>query len=124
MASMREIKRRKSSIQSTAQITKAMKLVSTVKFQKSKGRAQDSKPYFDKMYQTVSSILAKSDNIIHPYLMAGQSSKKAIIVITSNRGLAGGYNNNIINERLQTTVIFSTAIVRPCCFIMRCGREL
>ena len=63
MASMREIKRRKSSIQSTAQITKAMKLVSTVKFQKSKGRAQDSKPYFDKMYQTVSSILAKSDNI-------------------------------------------------------------
>lgn len=96
MASMREIKRRKGSIQSTAQITKAMKLVSTVKFQKSKDRAQNSKPYFDKMYETVSSILAKSDNIVHPYLTAGQSEKKAIIVITSNRGLAGGYNNNIV----------------------------
>lgn len=96
MASMREIKRRKGSIQSTAQITKAMKLVSTVKFQKAKGRAEDSKPYFDKMYQTVSSILAKSGNIIHPYLTAGSSPKKAVIVITSNRGLAGGYNSNIV----------------------------
>lgn len=96
MASMREIKRRKGSIQSTAQITKAMKLVSTVKFQKAKGRAEDSKPYFDKMYQTVSSILAKSGNIIHPYLTAGTSPKKAVIVITSNRGLAGGYNSNIV----------------------------
>ena len=96
MASMREIKRRKGSIQSTAQITKAMKLVSTVKFQKAKGRAEGSKPYFDKMYQTVASILAKSGNIEHPYLTAGSSPKKAVIVITSNRGLAGGYNNNIV----------------------------
>lgn len=96
MASMREIKRRKGSIQSTAQITKAMKLVSTVKFQKAKGRAEGSKPYFDKMYKTVASILAKSENIEHPYLTAGSSEKKAIIAITSNRGLAGGYNNNIV----------------------------
>ncbi len=96
MASMREIKRRKGSIQSTAQITKAMKLVSTVKFQKAKGRAESSKPYFDKMYQTVTSILAKTDSVHHPYLTGGQSQKKAIITITSNRGLAGGYNANII----------------------------
>lgn len=93
---MREIKRRKGSIQSTAQITKAMKLVSTVKFQKAKGRAESSKPYFDKMYQTVSSILAKSGNIIHPYLTAGASEKKAVIAVTSNRGLAGGYNSSIV----------------------------
>lgn len=96
MASMREIKRRKGSIQSTAQITKAMKLVSTVKFQKAKGRAESSKPYFDKMYQTVTSILAKTDNVNHPYLTGGSSGKKAIITITSNRGLAGGYNANVI----------------------------
>lgn len=93
---MREIKRRKGSIQSTAQITKAMKLVSTVKFQKAKGRAEGSKPYFDKMYQTVSSILAKSGSIMHPYLTAGTSKKKAVIVVTSNRGLAGGYNSSIV----------------------------
>ena len=96
MASMRDIKRRKSSIQSTQQITKAMKLVSTVKLQKAKGRAESSKPYFDLMYKTVTSILAKSGNIQHPYLTANDSPKKAIITVTSNRGLAGGYNSNII----------------------------
>lgn len=96
MASMRDIKRRKESIQSTQQITKAMKLVSTVKLQRAKTKAENSKPYFDKMYDTVQSILAKSGNIEHPYLTANGSDKKAVIVITSNRGLAGGYNNNII----------------------------
>ena len=65
MASMKDIKRRKSSIQSTQQITKAMKLVSTVKLQKAKGRAEQTNPYFNYMYQTVSSMLAKSGNINH-----------------------------------------------------------
>ena len=60
MASMRDIKRRKESITSTSQITKAMKLVSTVKLQHAKGRAKETKPYFDKMYETVSGMLAKS----------------------------------------------------------------
>ena len=92
---MRDIKRRKGSIQSTQQITKAMKLVSTVKLQKAKQRAEQSKSYFNCMYETVVSMLAKAGNINHPYLKAGDSSKKGIIVITSNRGLAGGYNSNI-----------------------------
>lgn len=96
MASMRDIKRRKESIQSTGQITKAMKLVSTVKLQKAKSRAENSKAYFNHMYDAVTSMLAKSGNISHPYLKAGVSKKKAFIVITSNRGLAGGYNSNII----------------------------
>ena len=95
MASMRDIKRRKSSISSTQQITKAMKLVSTVKLQKAKTRAEQTTPYFDYMYKTVSSMLAKSGNINHPYLVSGDSPKKAVVVITSNRGLAGGYNTNI-----------------------------
>ena len=95
MASMRDIKRRKGSIQSTQQITKAMKLVSTVKLQKAKQRAEQSKAYFNAMYDTVVSMLAKAGNINHPYLTAGASKKKGIIVITSNRGLAGGYNSNI-----------------------------
>ena len=47
------------------------------------------------MYETVSNILAKSGNINHKFLKAGDSNKKAVIVITANRGLAGGYNNNI-----------------------------
>ena len=95
MASMRDIKRRKSSIQSTQQITKAMKLVSTVKLQKAKLHAEATDPYFNHMYQTVTSILAKSGNINHPYLTPGASDKIAVVVITSNRGLAGGYNANV-----------------------------
>ena len=74
MASMRDIKRRKGSIQST----------------------QQSKAYFNCMYETVTSMLAKTGGLNHPYLKAGESEKKAIIVITSNRGLAGGYNSNVI----------------------------
>lgn len=96
MASMRDIKRRRSSIASTQQITNAMKLVSTVKLQKTKARAERSKPYFDKMYETVTSMLAKSGTIEHPYLKPQNSTKKAVILITSNRGLAGGYNSNVI----------------------------
>lgn len=96
MASMRDIKRRKGSIQSTQQITKAMKLVSTVKLQKARNHAEQSNPYFNHMYQTVSSMLAHSGNINHPYLKAGDSNKKAVIAIASNRGLAGGYNSNIV----------------------------
>ena len=96
MASMRDIKRRKVSIQSTQQITKAMKLVSTVKLQRAKQRAEQSKAYFKCMYETVTSILARTGGLNHPYLKAGESEKKAVIVITSNRGLAGGYNSNVI----------------------------
>ncbi len=96
MASMRDIKRRKGSIQSTQQITKAMKLVSTVKLQRAKQRAEQSKAYFNCMYETVTSMLAKTGNLNHPYLNGGDSAKKAVIVITSNRGLAGGYNSNIV----------------------------
>ena len=96
MASMRDIKRRRESIQSTEQITKAMKLVSTVKLQKSRGKAEESKPYFNLMYDTICSMLRKSGSIDHKYLKAGNSPKRAVITITSNRGLAGGYNNNIV----------------------------
>ena len=96
MASMRDIKRRKSSIQSTQQITKAMKLVSTVKLQRAKQNAEKSKDYFSCMYDTVNSILKRTQNLEHKYLKPGESGKKAVIVITSNRGLAGGYNSNVI----------------------------
>ncbi len=97
MASMRDIKRRKESVQSTQQITKAMKLVSTVKLQRAKGRAEKSKTYFSCMYDTVVSMLSKAGEVNHPFLKPNTTtSKKAVIVITGNRGLAGGYNSNIV----------------------------
>lgn len=116
MASMRDIKRRRASIQSTSQITKAMKLVSTVKLQKAKVHAEETKPYFNKMYQTVSGMLAKSgESISNPYIREKTGDapvKKGVILITSNRGLAGGYNSNVVklvthgDFEKENTVIF------------------
>lgn len=110
MASMRDIKRRRMSIQSTQQITKAMKLVSTVKLQKARARAENTQAYFDGMYKTVTSMLSKTKHIEHPYLMKGDSDKIGIVVVTSNRGLAGGYNSNII--KLVTGQDFDKAKVK------------
>jgi F-type H+-transporting ATPase subunit gamma len=96
MASMREIKRRRTSIQSTQQITKAMKLVSTVKLQRARQRAENSKAYFTYMYKTITSMLAKAGNVDHPYVKGSDSKNVAIVTVSSNRGLAGGYNANIV----------------------------
>ena len=93
---MRDIKRRKESVQSTQQITKAMKLVATVKLQKARGKAESNKPYFNMLYDTICSILSMTKNVDHRYLRDNDCEKKAVIVITSNRGLAGGYNSNIV----------------------------
>ena len=117
MASIRDIKRRRDSISSTEQITKAMKLISTVKLQKSKARAEESKPYYDMMYDTIGSILRKSGSIDHKYLQTGNAKRKAVIAITSNRGLAGGYNSNIVklvngDERLAPELTDVYAIGR------------
>lgn len=120
MASMRDIKRRKESIQSTGQITKAMKLTATVKLQKAKAKAEDAKPYFDRMYATVNNMLLKSGTLSHPFLNAGQSGKKAIIVIASNRGLAGGYNSNVIKLVTGSGIAKEDALIYA---VGRKGRE-
>lgn len=114
MASMRDIKRRKESIQSTSQITKAMKLVATVTLQKAKSRAEASQPYFTRLYETVTNMLAKSERMDHPFLQGNTSTKKGVILITSNRGLAGGYNANVI--KLITKGDFSPedTVIYPC----------
>ncbi len=97
---MRDIKRRKESVQSTQQITKAMKLVATVKLQKARGKAESNKPYFNMLYDTICSILSMTKNVNHKFLQESECKKKAVIAVTSNRGLAGGYNSNIVKTIL------------------------
>ena len=96
MPTIKEIKNRRSTIESTSQITKAMKLVATVKLQHTKDRAQNSIPYFDTMYNTVTDILKKSMNVNHTFTRESNEGKIALIVISGNRGLAGGYNSNVV----------------------------
>ncbi|MBQ6876095.1 MAG: ATP synthase F1 subunit gamma [Lachnospiraceae bacterium] len=120
MATMREIKRRKASIQSTQQITNAMKLVSTVKLQKSRAKAERTRPYTDMMYATVHHVLSCTEQVDHPYLKAGASEKKGIIVISSNRGLAGGYNSNIARLVLNSGIAPEQTVLYA---VGRKGRE-
>lgn len=96
MASMRDIKIRRNSIQSTQKITKAMKLVATAKLQKAKEKAAETRPFFHKMHETIGSILAQSQNISHPFLTERDVKNRGYIVITSNRGFAGGLNSNLV----------------------------
>jgi len=95
MASIREIKRRKISITNTQQITKAMKLVATAKLQKAKQQAEATRPYFLNIHQTISSILSQCVGVSHPFLDDREGNRNLYVIITSNRGLAGGYNNNV-----------------------------
>lgn len=96
MASVRDIELRIRSVEGTKQITKAMKLVSTVKLQKAKNQVEQTRPYFEKTRETIGSILAATDSIDVPFMNSEREvKKKAYIVITSDRGLAGSYNLGI-----------------------------
>jgi len=113
MPSMRDIKRRRESIQSTEQITKAMMLVATVKLQKARQKAEASRPYTNALYRTIGEILRRTDETAHKYLRHPAEGKKAVILITGNRGLAGGYNMNTVRLVLdgpfdrENTVIYT-----------------
>ena len=113
MASMRDIQRRKGSITSISQITKAMKLVSTVKLQKTRRQAEESKPYFETMYEAMTSILSRSGVLEHKYTRPGETGKKAVIAISSNRGLAGGYHINLVRAVMELSLIHISEPTRP-----------
>ena len=90
----RDIKRKIKSVNSTMQITKAMKLVSTAKLKKNRDRVDITKPYFETVLGTVTDIVASQKNLKHDYLEDRVVKKTLYIVITSDRGLCGGYNTN------------------------------
>lgn len=95
---MREIKRQIKSVQNTRQITKAMEMVASAKLRKAQERAQASRPYAEKLKEVVSSIAAASQGVSHPMLVTRPVKRAAYIVITSDGGLVGGYNANILRK--------------------------
>ncbi len=92
----RDIKRKIKSVNSTMKITKAMELVSTAKLKRAKDRLELTKPYFDTVYSTIQDMLRNEKNLKHEYLIKREVKKTLYIVITGDRGLCGGYNNNAI----------------------------
>lgn len=93
---MKEIKTRIKSVESTKQITKAMELVSSSKFRKAKERAESARPYFNTLYNTVRDIAKNTSNSRNVFLKERKVNNVCYIVIAGDRGLAGGYNSNIL----------------------------
>lgn len=101
MPSLGDVKRRIGSVKNTKQITNAMNLVSASKLQKAKGRVAQTTPYFNEMRNVVSSVVKNSKGINHPFLIEKEGKRALVIVITSDRGLCGGYNANISKDVLN-----------------------
>ena len=98
MASLQDIRRRIKSVKSIQQITNAMNMVATSRLRKAKEAAVANKPYADKMAQVVSDIAAIAGDFTHPLLEARQEGKKLILVMASDKGLAGAYASNAFKE--------------------------
>lgn len=98
MASMRDIKRRIKSVNSTKQITQAMNLVASSKLQKARQRLLEVRPFFDETKRVISDIVNNSAGVSHPFLSEREVKSVAIITIAGDRGLCGGYNANVSKE--------------------------
>jgi F-type H+-transporting ATPase subunit gamma len=99
---IRDIKRQIKSTQSSKQITKAMEMVAVSKLRKAQINAESARPYADKMKEVIASIAASTTEIKHPMLMTREIKKTGYLVITSDRGLAGGYNANLLRMIANT----------------------
>ena len=102
-ASMKDIKLRIKSVESTMQITKAMELVASSKLRQAKERQERSRPYFTEMRNTLASIEASTRDFSSPYQKQREVKKRCLIMIAGDRGLAGGYNSNIIKAVTEMT---------------------
>lgn len=102
MASLRDIKSRITSTKKTSQITKAMEMVSAAKWNRGVMNAKAFVPYMEKIQEVTASIAMGSKDANHPMLTSRPVKKTGYLVITSDRGLAGAYNSNVLRQVYQT----------------------
>ena len=98
--STKEIKTRIRSMESTRQITKAMEMVAASKLRKAQNQVLAARPYFEVLRDTIDDITASDRDFSSPYLQSRPVKKTAYLVIAGDRGLAGGYNSNILKTVL------------------------
>lgn len=96
--SMKDIKLRIKSVESTMQITKAMELVASSKMRRAKERVEHSRPYFETLYESLTKIAAADPRARNPYLRRDDIRRTLLVVIAGDRGLAGGYNANVFKQ--------------------------
>lgn len=96
MSNLRDIKRRIKSVKNTQQITKAMKMVSAAKLRKAQEEIEAARPYAEKMVSLTSTLASKTTPESHPLLSSTGGKKTGIVLLTSDRGLCGGFNSNLL----------------------------
>ena len=94
--STKDIKNRIRSMESTKQITKAMEMVAASKLRQAQNRITASRPYFEILSNTVADIVATNQDFTSPYLRKREGNRVLFVVIAGDRGLAGGYNSNVM----------------------------
>ena len=110
--STKEIKNRIRSMESTKQITKAMEMVAASKLRKAQAQVLSSRPYFEILYSTINEIVDANRDFSSPYLTQRPVKKTAYVVIAGDRGLAGGYNSNIL-KLVMSQIEGKDAVVLP-----------
>jgi F-type H+-transporting ATPase subunit gamma len=102
MQNERDIKRRIGSFKNMRQITKAMEMVAAAKLRRSQEAAESSRPYVEKLREVITSVASATQDVQHPMLISRPVKKTAYLVMTSDRGLAGGFNSNLLRFLVRT----------------------
>ena len=127
MPSTRDIRRRIKSVKNTAQITKAMQMVAAAKMRKAQQAALVGRPYADLMNSVLAEAAPRIAAFKHPLMEVRPVKKRAVILVTSDRGLCGGLNSNLLREAAKldkNTTVFITAGKKGAQFIARTKRQL
>jgi F-type H+-transporting ATPase subunit gamma len=103
MATLRDIRRRIKAVRNTRQITKAMKMVAAAKLRRAQGRMMELRPYADKMTEILATLGRAGDVELHPLLARRPRRKVEVLVMTSDRGLCGAFNTNILKAAVAFT---------------------
>jgi len=98
MASLKDIKKRISSVKNTQQITKAMKMVAAAKLRRAQDAAVSARPYAEKLHAVMSSLAQREDDDGHALLSQRGTGRALIVLMTADRGLCGGFNANVSKE--------------------------
>jgi F-type H+-transporting ATPase subunit gamma len=127
MPSTRDIRRRIKSVKNTAQITKAMQMVAASKMRKAQLAALAGRPYASLMNAVLAEVVASAGDFTHPLTEVREVKKRAVIVISSDKGLAGALNGNLLREAAKfdkNTTIYVTAGRKASQFAARTKRQL
>lgn len=101
MANLKDIKKRITSVKNTQQITRAMKMVAAARFRKANEAVVAARPYSNKLHEVLSSLALREERKVHPLLARRGKKKALVLVMTSDRGLCGGFNINVAKAAAQ-----------------------